>query len=654
MRSHGSRRASLLADWFPGHALRALILGVLCVLPAGSQSACRCDADEVVATLAKHAGTVQRDFSATVEQWSGADDGAEMRMGDGVRTLDQSTAELRLVAGARLDMTPRTVIRFLTSPSEDEVGIEVMVGEATLAAGAHGVRVVSSLGALVINPRSRVALARDKQRMRFEVLVGNASVELPRGGVRALSNGQSLTVDIGGVVLDTPPTVPGGVPRLQDSGGATFNPEGAGLIHVTADGRGVSMRPPGGSWIPMGSGQQAVEAATSLRVPSGATARVDRGEQSVSLGQGEYVLGPDGEALVQVSTGPVRLRSAAASLRVPGGIIVAKSSNASADVRVAENGTELDVHLGTVEVRTTERNELAGGESASIGPDGKTTVVGRGPGAAHLVSEAGQSFTIHDPTPPTVVAMESPLECTDGAIVRTGRKHWASRGRRIHVPYGPGHHEYTVHCLSADGPVSKPAASGAITVVRDSGVAPIAENAPRTQIATDGRAYTVLYQHRLPIVSVTWPSPPAGAESFTLHVGGAGGDRTVQVPAPSHVFPSGALREGRHTFYFSASTEPPRRSRATTVNIVYDSATPTLSIRNSPSSMPGPGVEVTLAGTAVPGWSVSIDGKPVAVDSAMRFSASSVVPRDGRAVAIRFQHPTKGTHYYLRRPGGVP
>jgi hypothetical protein len=53
---------------------------------------------------------------------------------------------------------------------------------------------------------------------------------------------------------------------------------------------------------------------------------------------------------------------------------------------------------------------------------------------------------------------------------------------------------------------------------------------------------------------------------------------------------------------------------------------------------------------ALPGWAVSVAGRELAQDGQQRFSAEVAAPADASSLAIRFAHPQRGVHYYLRRP----
>jgi hypothetical protein len=165
----------------------------------------------------------------------------------------------------------------------------------------------------------------------------------------------------------------------------------------------------------------------------------------------------------------------------------------------------------------------------------------------------------------------------------------------------------------------------------------------------NGRSYTVLYQNQLPQVALRWSKAPEGAGSYKVHVSGPGGKRTFAAGSPSYTFPSGALGEGTHTVYLEGGG---RVSRQTSVTILFDNATPTASLSTPTDLKAAPGGDITLAGTALPGWQVEVDGRAVGQDAGSRFSVKTKVPENGRPVSVRLTHPTRGTHIYLRRGSG--
>ena len=120
------------------------------------------------------------------------------------------------------------------------------------------------------------------------------------------------------------------------------------------------------------------------------------------------------------------------------------------------------------------------------------------------------------------------------------------------------------------------------------------------------------------------------------------GSRRISTSKPSYTFSS--LSKGRHSIVFSAQTTPPRQSRNTTVDVVYDSQAPTARVSEAALDDSD---DIRVSGQTLPGWNVSVGGKELDVDSKQKFS---VEVRDDETVPITFSHPGRDTHYYLRRP----
>ncbi len=261
--------------------------------------------------------------------------------------------------------------------------------------------------------------------------------------------------------------------------------------------------------------------------------------------------------------------------------------------------------------------------------------VGDGVGSAELVVAAGDTFVVHDPRPPTAIGFRTAGVCDGPARVKAGALQTEAAGQ-ANLSLPPGQHLYEVRCLDKPDVV---AAKGSVRVLRDAGTRKLPTFAPTANVTTDGRRYTVMYQHRLPKVTVSWPTAPK-AESYSLVIDG----RTIQTKSPSYTFSS--LRRGSHTVVFGAQTTPARKSRTTTVEVVYDVQAPAARVADPPIGFE-PGEEVNISGQALPGWDVSVAGQEVDVDAERNFS----VKTDGReTIPIAFSHPTRGTHYYIRRP----
>jgi hypothetical protein len=209
---------------------------------------------------------------------------------------------------------------------------------------------------------------------------------------------------------------------------------------------------------------------------------------------------------------------------------------------------------------------------------------------------------------------------------------------QANLRFDKGAHGYEVRCLDEPDVVR---ARGTVKVLQDSGTARLPAFAPTASVATDGRTYTVLYQHRLPKVTVNWPAAPE-AETYTLKIG----SKSISTSKPYYTFSS--LNKGRHSIVFSAQTTPKRQSRATTIDVVYDSQAPTARVAEHPLEADD---GVRVSGQTLPGWNVSVGGEEVEVDAKQKFSVE--VSGDD-TVPITFSHPGRDTHYYLRRPKAAP
>ncbi len=265
-----------------------------------------------------------------------------------------------------------------------------------------------------------------------------------------------------------------------------------------------------------------------------------------------------------------------------------------------------------------------------------------GPDVADFLAAAGDSLIVHDPHPPTVVGFATP-RCSGVAVLEVGAKKRETIGTaKVTAAFPAGRQRYRLRCDSDAAPL----AEGFVTVLADSGSRRLASAAPTNRIDADGRRYTILYQSLLPKVSVRWPNPPS-AGSFQLFLRSQGkGQKQFSAGTPSYALPPGALTEGAHELWFGSGSE---QSRKTTVVVQFDNAAPTASISSPAEKAFAPGSTVSVAGMALPGWTVSVAGRELPQDGQQRFSGEVTAPGDASALAIRFAHPQRGVHYYLRR-----
>jgi hypothetical protein len=188
-------------------------------------------------------------------------------------------------------------------------------------------------------------------------------------------------------------------------------------------------------------------------------------------------------------------------------------------------------------------------------------------------------------------------------------------------------------------------------VLADRGVAPIPKRAPKTIVDADGRRYTVLYQNLLPELTFRWRKPPSTEVQLkVVPTARPKDEKTFPAPGAQIVLQSGDLGEGRYQFWFEAPGDARIRSPKTTLVIDFDNAAATASVREpAPSGFKS--APTRVSGVVLEGWSVSVGGTPLPTDTQLRFRGDVSPTSDERGIAIRFQHPSRGVHYYLRRRG---
>jgi hypothetical protein len=274
---------------------------------------------------------------------------------------------------------------------------------------------------------------------------------------------------------------------------------------------------------------------------------------------------------------------------------------------------------------------------------------------ADVTLSVGESATLHDGHAPAAVRLRVAGLCPAEAIVELGgRGHHRERlsgSRSVVLRLRPGAQPYRVRC-AGDDRKTEPRASGVLSLRRDTGNVPLARRAPVNVIDADGRRYTVLFQTRLPELTLAWPDGPRGTTGLELHLDPGTGERVVQSASPTRPLPAGTVKEGTYTFWYRAPDG--KQSPKTTLSIRFDNAAPTAQFfRTAAGASKNPHGAITVDGVTVEGAKVSVGGQPLAVDVHGRFRVEAA-PLDGDdAIAVRLEHPRTGIHYYVRRRGDV-
>lgn len=628
-------------------------------------TSCECGGSDSVAELVSAHGTVERDFADRLEQWSGADPGALFAIGDGARTRTSATAELRVRGGGLLRLEEDTTVRFLRHPGAG-AGLEVTTGEAVLEASDESLGLVTRFGEAQLEPRARVRLRAEGDGLSIAVLFGRAILEdetIEAGASRAFG------VRFGDAVVD-PPVDPG-VDRVEDvpappvvAAAAEAPPTAPAATPIGPAGITVARRSGTGATVRLAEGgapraieDEPIDVAPGARiaVPSRAAVVMRRGSvETVLEGRGEYLVPAEGGSLVRALSGGLEVTSGGDDaggevvIEVPGGSIVLRGDDARVRLDVlGRRGTEVRIETGRASIDGARDDEtLAAGETAVLTPEGELTVGGRGPARADFAITAGASITVHDPRPPTALGVRFGELCTGRGVVELLRGATVSASSagegQANLLLASGTHVYRVRCLGTD--VS---ATGTVRVVRDSGVEPLPPSAPRTVVDTDGRTYRVMYQTHLPDLTVRWPRPPASGPYVLTVRPASGAARTFSSSTPRVDVASGVLSTGIYRLSFAASGQT---SRETTLEIRFDNAMPTASIRAPADGSFAPGESVRVAGIAVPGWTASVDGVALELDPQLRFEGTVNAPTNQGALAIELRHASRGRHVYVRRP----
>jgi hypothetical protein len=270
---------------------------------------------------------------------------------------------------------------------------------------------------------------------------------------------------------------------------------------------------------------------------------------------------------------------------------------------------------------------------------------------ADITVSAGESATLHDGRAPAAVRLRVAGLCPDEAIVELGgrgrHRERLSGSRNVVLRLRPGVQPYRVRC-AGDDRKTEPRASGVLSLRRDNGNVPLARRAPMNVIDADGRRYTVLFQTRVPELTLAWPAGPRGATGLELHLDAGAGERVVQSASPTRPLPAGTVKEGTYTFWYRAPAG--EQSPKTTLSVRFDNAAPTAQFFRTPTdASTSPHGAIAVDGVTVEGAKVSVGGQPLAVDAHGRFRLEATPLEGDDAVAVRLDHPRTGVHYYVRR-----
>jgi hypothetical protein len=605
-----------------------------------------------IAELTDAKGPVERQVASAA--WSAAALGTRYFIGDAARTAN-GTATLQIggASGAQILMQGHTVLRFGGRPGETKIAVEL--GAIDLSgAGSYALDV------------GDVTLSRDGTVRITSKGNGRSTVELTVGGGRVAANGQSFDLAIGqprdvgadarlaldAGVRDAPPAPLDAAPDAADSGDAGADVAGDATIEVT--GKRAELLAPGATvWAPLPAGAGQLARGSTVRLGAGTTAKLVAGGTTLELAGGARAkLGDDLGLAVEL--GGARARSAApATIALPGGAVALTGSpHGPAETRIetTPRDTKVTVLRAGSKLTGAAGAELAmsRGESALLTRSGSIRVIEAIPSYFDFRVVAGETFTIHDPKPPTAVQFQLDGRCPDGGIIEVDRD---TRFRTAKVSSGRdfanvlvtgGSWAYRMRCTT-NGDEGAAAASGRVTVVKDDGRRPLPKNQGVNDIDADGRNYRISYQSAIPSVVVHVKNPGA---AHKLHLASGGKEQTFDSGASAAITVPGAqLHEGTYTYW--VDRDGVKQDKMSTLAIDFDQTAPQVYIESPVNSQPWNG-DIDVRGAVLPGWAAAVDAIAIPVDKQRRFAAKVGVP-GGAALAIRLSHPQRGVHYYLRR-----
>lgn len=648
-----------------------------CLLLLSGCARCGCgDDEEIVASLLQASGTVERDQAESVEQWVGAASGATFSSGDGLRTGADGAARIQLSRGGTLRMGNDSFIRFLVGQVADETQrLQLDVGDVEIETGETAVDVQTPSSRVRVERGSKLAVDYGESgRARFEVTVGRARYfpgaeagDGEEGEGEVVEQGQALLVDrasgrIEERVAASSPRAPEPIPddRGSDAGVGEQDDAGddAASLRVRVTGDNAQVRgPDDGDWRPLGAGDVDVEVGARLRLGGGTTVDLRRGDGRATLiGAAEASLGGADGPILRLASGQATAESGGGtvSLAVPGGMIVLRP-NARSSVAIGEEGAaNVRAVRGQVEVRGGRRPVLLEAGGVATLERGGDAEVETAPSRATMSLSAGSSGIIHDPRPPTNLAIRFGDACPSGGAVEISRGEDDDASRTVEgdgsviVRLNTGAYQYQVYCVVAGERRGDPVSSGRVRILRDPGTSPMGVPG-HNNVDADGRNYTVHFETTPPGITFRWTRAPQ-AESFDFHLRSSARTITRSVPRPRFTMRSGVLGAGTYTFFFTSSAG--HRSPQTRVTLRVDTAATIASVRSPGDGTASPGSRVHVSGIARPGSSVSVGGASIPFESSTRFGGEAVAPSDDEAIAIRVAHPTAGVHYFLRRMGG--
>lgn len=596
----------------------------------------------IIATLtAIGAGSAERADGGA--PWTPAAAGDRFGDGDAVRTGAGSEATLEFGGGMILGMGPSTTIRF-----GDRLSID---GEISNDSARELVLTLEE-GTSRIGPRSTVRFSTGASgRKQITLVIGEATFQRPGAGEQALVRDVVLVVaESTSRLIDAAPAAIDAAPSIDAAPPIDAAIERASVVMAQVSGR-IRVTEPGAEPRTLRAGDHEIPAGSVISVPRRGQVVLSReGETATVSGRAEAVVAPEG-ALLELERGAVTVAATAidATIALPGGTAIARAGRGRGEIRVSRQSSRITPRAGRFEVVGEGVRETAQiGEWIKLSRRGTIEVYGRQPRFADFAIPAGESASIHDPGAPTAVRIRFDDRCPRGGVIEAGRgraKRLARGERSSILLLEPGRYRYALRCIEDEGP-GDAVASGRLRIDRRRGTKPLPIKAASNTVDADGLSYRIKYQNLLPNITFRWPDAPSGSYTLTLSSKGER-PRTYKTNGPTHTIRSGELPEGTYRFRFEGKNS---RSEEGVIIIAFDNASTSGYLRSPRIGASWNGSTVEVEGAGITGSRVSVNGKRLALDQQRRFEARVTKPDQG-ALAVRFSHPRRGIHYYVRRNG---
>ncbi len=614
--------------------------------------------DAPLARIASVEGAVDRDRRGAEEKWYTAAQGDELAMGDAVRTAKQGRAELAMSEGTVLNVAPSTVVRLLSdAPKRERFRVES--GSAEVQAGENTVLFETARGAVQVERGAKVTVSEQDGTTWVRVEMGRAQIGWDEDP-KVLEAGQEVRVS---QRAEGPPPPPEDLPKARAAEQAPTNepapiPEGGMAAFVR--GKQIKIQEKGEqSARGIAEGQHVLSVGTLVTVGADSSLELSQSEGGslVTQGKASLIVGDGNQVVTRVLTGKLRAQAGKVPLEVevPGGrilLMVDDAGGAASLLEVGKTGAQIRAERGTVLLRGKDGEErLSKGAQGTLNTRDGALIDYQPPSARDMLLVAGTSTTVHDPNPPTAIAITVGNACGD---MPTVVEQQSARGFQVRAEgtaeallwFSLGTTGYRLRCKTPNGDPGKIVASGKVQVQRDGAARRVTKRAPELEVDLDGRKYTAVYQTLLPKIRVR--VPPGASGDLSLRIQGAGPAKTLKLPAAGLTLASGTLGEGTHTLSVlgqsSLATKKP-----TTVSIRFDNAAPAAYLEGEIVLKPSADGSVTLSGAALEGSQLSLDGKPVQLDRAARFDVRVVPEASARGVGLWIKHPRLGSHHYVRR-----